>query len=805
LSKQTGIPACFNTIDFLNPVEYIWGLYSPKTTTFLRVAYPIILIFILLANFRHLIAQPACETTTFQKIFGFPGIDDDGFDIVETPDQGFITGGWASGFEGKAMLAKFDRNGNIVWLNQLLGSTFNKALVTKIRKTKDGNYLAAANLYRNDSHYIWIIKFNENGGIIWNKELTYPNGLSNNHTDIIESADGGIVIVGGFQAVPNFGGALVLKLDGNGNILWNKGFQSLNINGTLSHGCVLEKNGVLYIGGHDYVSHGAVIIRMNTSDGSFLNATTLQIENQWLMPFTVEEKNNRIYINIWDKDRPLDLDKQVVLIMDFNLNVINLQKLDFGYKRMFQYPVMWSGDEKGIVVATSRENYGDLTLTKFSEDGAIIWNRSYYYPGSQIIYGLKPTSDHGVIAVGVSNTNENPWVGGSQDMFLVKADREGRAGNCDETQPALTIFSPAYTKGTIVYSYTDLVFIPVSHAINVTPVPLPAQTLCEKIFVPACTSFQISGEDTVCKLGDQKTYTLTKNNGCNLPINWKVDESFAEVISSTDNQITIKYKKAGEIAINASVTELCSEFGTEFKVGVFESPSTINLGPDRSICENNTVTLSRGTGFKEYQWQDGSTGPDYVVTAPGKYYLTATDFCYNIYSDTVLINPAPNPGDFLPGDTAICKGSETLLQSIIGFDKYQWSTGETTRQITITLPGSYSLTATNALGCFATEEIVVGEKTDCVTDLFIPKAFSPNKDGRNEIFKGVAYGILKKFHLTVFNRYGNIVFESRDINKGWDGKFSGQDQDTGNFVWTCEYQFQGYDVEKRKGNVVLIR
>lgn len=151
------------------------------------------------------------------------------------------------------------------------------------------------------------------------------------------------------------------------------------------------------------------------------------------------------------------------------------------------------------------------------------------------------------------------------------------------------------------------------------------------------------------------------------------------------------------------------------------------------------------------------------------------------------------------------EGYENILKPLSNFDKYLWSTGETTPQITVTLPGTYTLTATNSFGCTTTENIIVGEKTGCVIELFIPNAFSPNRDGRNEIFKGTAFGLLKKYHLTVFNRYGNIVFETLDINRGWDGKFGGTEQDTGNFVWICEYQFLNRDVKRKKGNVVLIK
>jgi gliding motility-associated-like protein len=88
--------------------------------------------------------------------------------------------------------------------------------------------------------------------------------------------------------------------------------------------------------------------------------------------------------------------------------------------------------------------------------------------------------------------------------------------------------------------------------------------------------------------------------------------------------------------------------------------------------------------------------------------------------------------------------------------------------------------------------------------MFVPTAFSPNKDGINDVLyvRGVC---LETLNFLVFNRWGQKVFETTDINKGWDGTFNGQEMNTDVFVYRLEgktYDGKGFS---SKGNVTLIR
>jgi gliding motility-associated-like protein len=87
----------------------------------------------------------------------------------------------------------------------------------------------------------------------------------------------------------------------------------------------------------------------------------------------------------------------------------------------------------------------------------------------------------------------------------------------------------------------------------------------------------------------------------------------------------------------------------------------------------------------------------------------------------------------------------------------------------------------------------------------MPTAFTPDKDGKNDFCHPLLFGNVVSYKFQIYNRWGQIVFESTMLNKGWDGKLSGALQDSNVFIWVCTYQFRGQPVLTKKGTIVLIR
>ena len=117
------------------------------------------------------------------------------------------------------------------------------------------------------------------------------------------------------------------------------------------------------------------------------------------------------------------------------------------------------------------------------------------------------------------------------------------------------------------------------------------------------------------------------------------------------------------------------------------------------------------------------------------------------------------------------------------------------------------MVVTDANNCVTATQIQVEQQLCC--QLFMPDAFSPNGDSKNDTYRMVEYGggvILGDFR--IYNRWGQEVFRTQDITKGWDGKFKGTDQDQGTYNYLIQYQCndKGLISQKvAKGTLILIR
>ena len=117
---------------------------------------------------------------------------------------------------------------------------------------------------------------------------------------------------------------------------------------------------------------------------------------------------------------------------------------------------------------------------------------------------------------------------------------------------------------------------------------------------------------------------------------------------------------------------------------------------------------------------------------------------------------------------------------------------------------TYQVIATSSFGCTgsASKKITIYKTAP---DIFVPSAFTPNNDGRNDILKAIPVGIAKFNYLKIFNRWGQLLFNTIDANRGWDGTANGVQQPSGTYVFIAEgIDFLGKSVF-RKGTIVLIR
>ena len=226
----------------------------------------------------------------------------------------------------------------------------------------------------------------------------------------------------------------------------------------------------------------------------------------------------------------------------------------------------------------------------------------------------------------------------------------------------------------------------------------------------------------------------------------------------------------------------------------------VSLGRDTVLCQGNQLHLDATNANATYLWQDGTTTPVYNAVKAGSYrVLVDLDGCKK--ADTVVVNFIDKPVFSLGRDTSLCEGMELRLDPRIGNASYLWQDGSTAPFYIVKTPGIYKLTATN--GCGSTAHQVIVEKGVC--QLLMPNAFTPNGDGVNDLFRVKYPGFIQSFSMTIYSRWGEIIFQSNDATRGWDGTYRGVPQKAGNYIWKINLTTKQGEKMSAVGSVMLIR
>ncbi len=147
---------------------------------------------------------------------------------------------------------------------------------------------------------------------------------------------------------------------------------------------------------------------------------------------------------------------------------------------------------------------------------------------------------------------------------------------------------------------------------------------------------------------------------------------------------------------------------------------------------------------------------------------------------------------------------------------YSWSPIGTLDCTTCTSPNgiaddarTYTIKVTSDSGCVASDDIKI--YVECkYANIYVPSAFTPNKDGKNDIFRPITRGIKTITKFIVFNRYGQILFEAKDFipnvsNIGWNGKVNGENQPPQTYVFLLSAICDSGEIVEKKDAFILIR
>ncbi|MFN8288301.1 MAG: gliding motility-associated C-terminal domain-containing protein [Chitinophagales bacterium] len=301
---------------------------------------------------------------------------------------------------------------------------------------------------------------------------------------------------------------------------------------------------------------------------------------------------------------------------------------------------------------------------------------------------------------------------------------------------------------------------------------------------------------------DGYAYVLPQAGGSPLAFNW----------STTPTQFTDTAFNLAEGTYTVTVTPSTGCAGTATVIVNQAPPTPISITFGADTCDRGTGVLTANTSASgpNYLWSNGATTNTINNLTTGSYSVTVTDAnsCSSSataqvpYTSGISISftQVTNVSCFETADGQIevaVNGGQTPYT-------YQWSNQQGAASIGALAPGKYVVTVTDAGGC-STSDSTTLEKQQCPSYIYFPTGFSPNGDGANETFKPKYSIDLKSYQVRIYNRWGELIYTSEDVNEGWDGVYKGIPQALGVYVWVSDYSFMDGKKHTMAGNLTLLR
>jgi gliding motility-associated-like protein len=320
---------------------------------------------------------------------------------------------------------------------------------------------------------------------------------------------------------------------------------------------------------------------------------------------------------------------------------------------------------------------------------------------------------------------------------------------------------------------------------------------------PLCAGLPIQFSDSSVAA----TGSITKWSWVNNNIEWSTQQN-------TSNSFTQGNQTVRLIATNNSG---CSD--TAYQTFYVNPVPDVTMSFNNS-CKNapvNFTAVDNSGTVTQWRWVFGdgavatTQNTQHTYTANGTYkvklFATASNGCYSDSLQKDIIIYGTNA--FAGNDTIAAAGQPVQLKASGGLS-YTWSPAALLNDPNIANPIAiltttqiFSVKAFTPEGCESYDDVTV--KIYNGPDIYLPNAFTPNGDTKNDVFKGIAVGIKQFNYLKVYNRWGQLVFYATDHNKGWDGTWKGQQQPGGVYIVLANgIDFKGNIIDK-KGTVMLIR
>ncbi len=701
---------------------------------------------------------------------------------------------------------------------------------------------------------IFIVKYDDSGNVLWARSA---GGSGDDYAySVYADAGGNVLITGSFSSstisfgsttLINSGGEdiFLAKYDASGNLLWAK--SAGGTDGDKGNSVITDAGGNVFITGYfasQTIPFGSVI----------LNNTNLSYRNFFLAKYDpagniIWAKSAGADYGTYGSSVTIDPGGNVLLLGYFNgsftLGAFTLTSGDiFTAKFDIAGNVLWvkspvgggqnygnsiSADAGGNIfitgsfpnsitfgstTLTSANGNFDVFLTKYDSNGNVLWAKSGGGTDIDEGYSVKADACGNIFLIGyfgsptitfgsILLTHPLNCIDLWDAVFIVKYDASGNvlggsslaSGGNDQNGLTTDPFGNVFIGGgnsknqfiigldTLVKSGGKDVFTAKYNLNNMTASVSFNPAVCNGTCTGTATA-------TVTPLNCFGPFTYSWNT---IPVQ---TTQTATGLCAGDYIVTI---------INSS-----NSAGTASVTIPQPAPLSINSSSTAAVCgtQNGTATVipTGGTAGYSFSWNHSSQTTQTITGLPaGNDTATVTDTngciqteIVTVPSTSISLNAVSSPTGCI---TSIGTATANPTTGTPPF-AFVWSTGQTDQTIIGLGLGTYTVTVTDSNLCIQTQAV----ECKINDDFTVPNAFSPNNDGHNDVLILQGWeNCVTEFTFSIYDRWGEKVFESFDPVKGWDGSFNGKIMDPDVFVYYINGTVSNGEKIAKKGNISLIR
>ncbi|MCB0554576.1 MAG: gliding motility-associated C-terminal domain-containing protein [Phaeodactylibacter sp.] len=736
-----------------------------------------------------LILAPAwiSAQATFGKWFSAPSGNNIRFAaIAPTPDGGWLAAGQEQE-PGFAFFSRFQPDGSLSWSRQVSQSR----LVRDLLGFPDGTFLVLNNNQSfNDYFDASMLHLAADGSVLGEKVWGTPEGQDEWYAGTV-LASGDALCVGiqrDYSVFPLFDGLSLAKVSPDFNVLWSRTWKAPGL---------MSPTGVAAVAG-----------------GFFVAAELSENFDPSLALLRFDDDGNLLWARSFDWNGGLQGAAGVVglpdggaLMCGYHLgdpaNAGLVFRVDASGELVWAKALTDGGENSAARLYLKDDNTAILTGLNSGQvfppvDNNIVVNQLSISDGSILSTLAFGTEEADLAVKGFWDGNLLTLAGGSlsgvsnelSKAYLARTRLESSCCERDFAFQVVDITSEVQARSPAWEAATTL--FPQDNPASATSFQLNAETFCNSAGEGANTAIDIC-------LGEPVSLTTDTIPGT--AYNWSN--------GATTPGITVDAAGVYFVAL----TDECGTRTDTFEVTAVGNAVLAVVNPvEPSLCAGESIQL-QASGGASYSWlpADGLSSTD--VSNPLASPEVTTDYQVAVSdgacADTVLVRVAVNPIPLVQAgtDTLLLKPVPVRL-SASGGATYLWSPAQGLDCVDCPNPLAlpevttlYTVTAFDANGCSATDDVLVEvDLGRCA--VYIPNAFSPNDDGRNDAFQ--AFARPDQFSMRIFDRWGAQVFQSEDITRSWDGLFLGKAAPAGVYVYLIEMNICGQP-SVYSGDVLLVR